>query len=287
MAVQLLIGVRERVHPLHHLRRWPPFARWVMPLLDRPVAARMHGVDWPVQVRRIQHLSYIVDNRVLEPGVVAAFLAVQKLLRPRVFWDVGANIGFYSWLMMSADPQLKAVVFEPDPDTAGLVRKTIANADLSRVELIERAASAELGQAEFIQDGLSSATSHLAGSGTGARGRRILVPTTTLDHELTVRGAPDLVKIDVEGAEARVLDGARTLIREAGPVIIIECLDGARAPALAGLVDAGYALINADDVAADLTDATNFLCLPKAIAHRAEEIRERAAGERRRWLHRA
>ncbi len=287
MAVQLQAGAPGWVHPLHRLRKWPPFARWVMPWMDRPVAARLHGVDFPVQLRRVQHLPYIIDSRVLDPGLAAAFLAVQKLFRPRAFWDVGASIGFHTWLLATVDTRLKAVLFEPDPGTTMLLRCTIANAGLNRVELVERAASAEVGQAEFIDNRLVRMGGHRIESGLGAAGRRILVPTTTLDHELEARGAPDLVKITVAGAEERVLAGAERLVNQVAPIVAIECVAGVDAAPMRRLSDVGYELVNADDPKAGLDGATRFLCLPPAVAARAEEFQARAADERRRWLRRA
>ena len=70
-----------------------------------------------------------------QPGVVAMLLGIDKLFRPRVFWDVGADIGFYSWLLASAEPRRKIVLFEPDADAAALLRVTMANAGLAKKQV--------------------------------------------------------------------------------------------------------------------------------------------------------
>jgi FkbM family methyltransferase len=263
MTVAALIRLRERFHPLHRLRRSPFVARRVLPLFDQPVFIRMHGVGWPVRVRRMRHLSYLVDNRMMEPGIVALFRALQALIRPRVFRDVGANVGFYSWLLMNDDDDLVAVLFEPDPDNLALLRDTVGGAGLAaRAELVARAASDRVGEARFVVDAASSATSHLEAGGAGAAGRVVTVATTTLDAELAHRAPPQLVKIDVEGAEALVLAGAGRLIDAVRPAIMLECFGGTDAPPLRRLAAAGYTFLCADDLAAPAGTTGNYLCLP-------------------------
>lgn len=95
MFTRQLIGLRERFHPLHRPRQSPLMARHVLPLFDRPIFIRMHGVDWPVRVRRMRHATYVVENRALEPGIAAIFRAVQELAAPKVspltFDDIAAR----------------------------------------------------------------------------------------------------------------------------------------------------------------------------------------------------
>lgn len=275
MLIRQLIGFRERFHPLHRLRQSRFVARRILPLFDQPVFIDMHGVDWPVRVRRMRHMTYVVDNRAMEPGTVAIFRIVQELARPKAFWDVGANVGFYSWLLMSADPELEAVLFEPDPDNIALVRATVAKAGLERAELVTKAASTEVGTARFVMDPESGTTSHLESGGTGVEGAVVTVETTTLDDELARLGPPDLMKIDVEGAEDMVLAGAHNLLAEHKPVVIIECFDGLESAPMRQLAAAGYAFADGDDPRDPAGTTSNYLCLPRDAGFTLDEVRAR------------
>ncbi len=103
VLTRLLFAVRERFHPLHRLRRNRLCAA-VLARLDRPVSRRVHGLAWPIRVRAIRHLSLLLDSRIVEPGVRALFIALARERAPVVFWNVGANVGLYSLLVLSHDP---------------------------------------------------------------------------------------------------------------------------------------------------------------------------------------
>lgn len=284
MLIRQLIGFRHRFHPLHKLRQSRFVARRILPLFDQPVFIDMHGVSWKVRVRRMRHMTYVIDNRAMEPGTVAIFRTVQELQQPKVFWDIGANVGFYSWLLMSADAELAAVLFEPDPDNIELVNATIARAGLTRVTLVAKAASTQAGTARFVMDPESGTTSHLESGGTGVKGAVVTVETTTLDHELAQLPAPDLIKIDVEGAEDMVLAGAKTLLETVKPVIIIECFDGLESAPMRQLAAAGYSFTDGDDPRDPAGTTSNYLCLPPGAGFTLDDVRSRFVDEYDRWV---
>lgn len=284
MLIRQLIGFRHRFHPLHRLRQSHFVARRILPLFDQPIFIDMHGVSWKVRVRRMRHMTYVVDNRAMEPGTVAIFRTVQELHKPKVFWDIGANVGFYSWLLMSADPDLHAVLFEPDPDNIELVNATIARGELEQITLVAKAASTEQGTARFVMDPESGTTSHLESGGTGVKGAVVTVETTTLDDELERLSPPDLIKIDVEGAEDMVLAGAARLLDEVRPVIIIECFDGLESAPMRQLAAAGYTFTDGDDPRDAAGTTSNYLCLPPDAGFTLDEVRARFVGEYDRWV---
>lgn len=284
MLIRQLIGFRHRFHPLHRLRQSRFVARRILPLFDQPIFIDMHGVSWKVRVRRMRHMTYVVDNRAMEPGTVAIFRTVQELHKPKSFWDIGANVGFYSWLLMSADPELHAVLFEPDPDNIELVNATIARGQLENVQLVAKAASTEQGTARFVMDPESGTTSHLESGGTGVKGAVVTVETTTLDDELARLAPPDLIKIDVEGAEDMVLAGATRLLEEVKPVIIIECFDGLESAPMRQLAAAGYSFTDGDDPRDAAGTTSNYLCLPPDAGFALDEVRTRFVDEYDRWV---
>ena len=128
--------------------------------------------------------------------------------------DVGANVGAYTLLFaIWAGPDGRVFAFEPAPASlAGLRRQLQLNQLAGRVEVVPVAIAGTVGTADFICDGASGANALGSGSTTGA----IPVATTSLDAFCGERGlSPDVIKIDVEGAELDVLRGGRATL--AGP----------------------------------------------------------------------
>lgn len=158
-------------------------------------------------------LGLVIHRR--EPTVIQRFCEV--LDEDMVFFDVGAHIGIYS-ILASAVEGIRIHAFEPHPENAARIRENVAiNAIETRVTVCEAAVSDSVGMARM---GLSNRdTEHsLKGSGT----KYIPVRTTTLDAYCeTNEVTPNLVKIDVEGAGAAVLEGSRNLLEE-GSVWFVE-----------------------------------------------------------------
>jgi len=168
-----------------------------------------------------------------------------------VVWDIGANLGLFSFAAsMAAGPGGQVLAVEADTELTGLLRRS-ASANARRgapVEVLPSAVSDQVSVARFQIARRNRSTSHLAGYGTtmagGLRSSQ-LVPSVTLDWLADRFPAPDVVKIDVEGAELAVLTGAGTVL--AGhPVILCE-VGGDNARAVADLLTGhGYRLFDGD-----------------------------------------
>ncbi|MBX9243460.1 FkbM family methyltransferase [Actinotalea ferrariae] len=150
---------------------------------------------------------------------------------PGVVLDVGANTGVYS-LIASTVRGASVHAFEAFPPVAALLRENLAlNRTSARVTVVDRAVSDSEGSIELFvppDSGLVETSSSIdAGFKEGST--PITVPTVTLDAYWTSLGRPPvtLVKIDVEGAEHRVLAGAHELVGRARPVLFLEVLPGA------------------------------------------------------------
>lgn len=124
-------------------------------------------------------------------------------------WDVGANVGIVS-LLMANHGASEVLAFEPDQlNSSILLDQVQANPQLSdRIELVPVAVSNHCGQVSFISNGASE--SHIA---YGDECDRKAVQCVTLDSMLEKRPAPSFVKVDVEGAEVFVLEGAERSAR--------------------------------------------------------------------------
>jgi FkbM family methyltransferase len=157
-----------------------------------------------------------------EPGVQQALV---ELLEPGMtFYDVGANMGFFSliaWRRVGPGGRVRA--FEPLPGSARTLRHNVALNDAQNVEVVEAAVGAEPGRAQLAVTA-DSVQAHLADIDTDTPTLGVVdVEVTAVDAEVAAgRPAPDVVKVDVEGAELAVLDGMRQTFQEHRPALICE-----------------------------------------------------------------
>jgi FkbM family methyltransferase len=274
--------VRERAHPLYHARRLPP-VRALLDRIDVPVWMRLRGIPWPVRARLVSHLGYWMLPLGLEPSVAGLLVAAGALFTPRSFWDVGANFGYYTWLLKACRPELQALMVEPDPANQRLITATLARTPLTGVVLCRYAASDAAGTAPFARDPVSGATGTLerpALAGTfarrhwRARDTFIEVPTRPLDDERSALGPVGLLKIDVEGHEERVLHGARQIIAHDRPVIVVECFHTGL-PAARMLGQHRYVVLDAERLTTPGDRTVHVLALPAEHARLLPELRRR------------
>jgi FkbM family methyltransferase len=130
-------------------------------------------------------------------------------------YDIGANVGFFS-LLASRLAGSGGIVyaFEPQPRNVRLLEFHRAANGITNLRILDAAVSARDGVAQF-QSAKGPAMGSLAESGEYA------VTTVTVDSFASDHRPPDVMKIDVEGAEVEVLTGAtKTLLRHR-PVIIL------------------------------------------------------------------
>ncbi|HEY9759505.1 MAG TPA: FkbM family methyltransferase, partial [Oculatellaceae cyanobacterium] len=107
-------------------------------------------------------------------------------------------------------------VFEPLPRNLNYLRKHLDLNKINNVTVIEAAISDKDGLASF-DNGVCGEMAHIASSG------QLQVRTYTLDHllELGKIPVPDLIKMDIEGAEFMALWGARSMLAKAQPTIFL------------------------------------------------------------------
>jgi FkbM family methyltransferase len=158
-----------------------------------------------------------------EPAVSAA---LEKHLRPgMVFYDLGANIGFYSLAAARlVAEEGKVYCFEPDPEVFGWLQRNIERNSSSNIHAVNSGVWSKTSSVHFQR----SDTSISPGRGSGmvvsspAPGACIDVPSYSLDDFVREAPPPDLIKCDVEGAEVEVFKGARRLLSEHHPMIVCE-----------------------------------------------------------------
>jgi FkbM family methyltransferase len=274
-----LYSIRDHFHPLDHLRRYS-LSRRLLSAVDIPVWAKLPGVDWRVRVRFIRHASSFMLASGAEPGIMALFRVIHDQIGIRSFWDVGANLGYYSWIVKSIEPTAEILMFEPEDENLILIYETMRRTSLRDVTVRAVAVSDVSGQRRFVRDEVSGLTGGIAeGESTFSQrhwnvaGAARTVDTVSLDEEWAHCAVVDLIKIDVEGHEEAVFRGAHKTIRDAQPILIFECFHGANEIA-AFLGSLGYWIGNAENLQHDLNHASNFLALPARHYAKLETLKE-------------
>jgi FkbM family methyltransferase len=159
-----------------------------------------------------------------EPDTLACFLAAIEERGSAPVFDVGANIGVFSWLAAALTPAI-VVAFEPTPDLAAQMRAICAENDLD-VRVEELALGAAPGTAELhLSDKTDSSNSLRAGFRPSHRS--VTVPVETIDGYADRTGVtPAVLKVDTESTEPDVLRGAAGVLATGRPWIICEVLAG-------------------------------------------------------------
>jgi FkbM family methyltransferase len=268
----LLQRVRDRFHLLHYARK-SRMGRLLIRAADRPAWIDLPSVRFRVRGLRMSHgLSYGFMG-VAERNPRKLALTCLDQFKFRSFWDVGANFGYYSWLLKSVDPGLKTVLVEPVPKNAALIRVTIERNGFADAFLVEAGASKQQGEGVLNVDALVGSTSSLIDQETfeqrhyGTTPTQIRISLVSLDWIREQHGPAEFVKIDVEGHEEATLQGATEVISKDRPVFFIECMHPAHS-CLNILESAGYAIIDADKLSADCSEqSSNFFCIPPEKKH--------------------
>jgi len=160
-----------------------------------------------------------------EPEVSAA---IRRFARPgAVAYDLGANVGYTTLLLARAvAPGGRVFAFEPLETNLERLRRAVARNGLEAVvSVVPCAVGARRGREMFLVHA-SGGMGRLE-SATGRREKfeaSIAVEAVTLDDFVFGQGhpAPSVVKIDLEGGEVESLQGARRLLRETRPVLLVE-----------------------------------------------------------------
>lgn len=164
----------------------------------------------------------LVESGELEPGTREVIENTLQL--GDVFVDVGANIGLHTIAAgRKVGPTGKVLAFEPFAPTVALLERSVWINGLSDITTIFPVAlDARAGSHELFLGGTSGHHSFYPLDGSeGLAADTVKVTTTTLDAAVGSRGRVDLIKIDAEGAELDVLEGARKTLKANPDLVLI------------------------------------------------------------------
>lgn len=206
---------------------------------------RLHGVE-------LGHFNGFSEYHSVVRGVSVAEKAFLQdyAFGPGAIIDVGANLGLFALLMSRRYPARAIHAFEPSPTTFAALRGNLARNRAVNIQAHQVAVTNHDGLVSFSVREHARANSSIHAEGT--TGPSIEVRCVTLDSFMAATGVKQiaLLKVDVEGYEPAVLDGAARLLARYRPgVIYFEVChalarDAGFDPADAAhyLVDRGYRL---------------------------------------------
>lgn len=217
--------------PLSGLRRIPilgDFLSWTSHQLA-PAGTLLRvqirqGLAQGLWIRVNPRTGHDVQQGIGEPAVQQA---LQQHLRPGMtFYDLGANIGFFSLIAARlVGPSGRIVSFEADPEIAARLRENLADNNFTHAIVEEKAVWSEPTRVSFAR--VDSSVSPDRGLGhvsteNSTVSNTIQVEAVSLDQYAASHPAPDFLKCDVEGAEVAVFHGAQNLLQNQRPILLVE-----------------------------------------------------------------
>jgi FkbM family methyltransferase len=156
----------------------------------------------------------------------------QYLKAGDVFYDIGANVGFFSIIAAKLVGDTgKVYAFEPGEDNVHSVRHNAQLNNFSQVEVIAKAVSHTTGSGQLLLAKYSGGHTLAVTDAPPDLAGEVTVDLVSIDDLIAQNKIqpPNFVKVDVEGAELDVLKGMTETIKTYQPTVIYEIDDGDRA----------------------------------------------------------
>ena len=254
--------------PLHSLRKTKVFRIFLKSNLNKRKLFNI-GFDHKVALRPLTHASILLGKKHLEPQirnlVIKTCSRLSQLNDINCFFDVGANVGLYTWEVAKVCPKFKIISFEPDPENVELLKMTRDFSNLNNIKICPFALSTKSKKMSFQQDPLTSATGCISSDTKpwieqylNGYTIEITVQTKSIDEIIEENNIPTFMKIDVEGHENEVLEGGAKTIKKYKPVMIIESFPPKQNKLIQTLGNIGYEFYDADRLSEVENKTCNF-----------------------------
>jgi FkbM family methyltransferase len=155
---------------------------------------------------------------------VQSFLS-QNLRPEMVFYDLGANCGFFSLLAARIVGSRGHVFpFEPERELAARVRENMARNGFQQFTVTEAAVWRESGTVDFARADISLTPDRGTGQIRASASEKnvVALPAVALDDFVKMAPPPNFIKCDVEGAESAVFAGAQQVLQSCRPIVVCE-----------------------------------------------------------------
>lgn len=140
----------------------------------------------------------------------------KELSETDIFYDIGANVGYYSLLVSKICD--KVISFEPLPNNLFYIKQHLKLNNIQNVTLIEAAVLDVKGFSNF-SIGLRPSTSHITQSSNAIKVKTVKIDELVKEE---IIAPPTIMKIDIEGSEFLALKGASDTIKKYKPKIFLE-----------------------------------------------------------------
>lgn len=215
---------------------------------DVPMTVQVKGVG-PLRIRLRRHRWFFWEDFAKNDALILGIFA--RLIRPGdVVYDIGANIGLYTRLMRVWFGASRVIAFEPMRENFDLLQRNVALGRMEgEVDVHAVALSDVEGQEELQVDDMASGTAVLSSvsGGEASAGRRVFglgpkserVEVARLDQFIEAHDLPrpQMMKVDTEGAEVKVLRGAVETLRQHRPRLAIALHGVDKAKGVLSLLD--------------------------------------------------
>lgn len=259
---KILQHIRRKYHPLWRLRGFAWF-RNLQKFLDVPVTLKTGKIRYKVMLLR--DLSIILNQNGQQEETLNTVRRLIKTEKITHLFDIGANIGLFTWQALNINKHINVLMVEPDKRNIILLKRSMKLNSLESVSLFEGVITNKTGSTQFYIDDISGATGSVKSFRANSSSLHCKydlnnvgeVQSKTLDSFLDIVPEPHpksvLLKIDVEGAEGEVFESAQQFIAKFKPFIIVECF----APAtIKMLIPKGYKIL-------PLAENCNYLLTPE------------------------
>jgi FkbM family methyltransferase len=227
MTSAVLQSFRKRVkHRLIEISRSIPiFRRVVIALVKKRAITIPSGAGEGLRFNIAgQNIGYAAGT-----NEMPVQMALVQCIRPGdVFYDIGANIGFFTVIAARlVGPGGRVYAFEPVPQNVSALRRNIRLNQFEQVQVMECAVSNHSGEGELLLANWGGGSALATASTPPDQIGKITVALASIDQLLADEkiAPPAIVKIDVEGAELQVLEGMHQAIQAHRPLILYELDD--------------------------------------------------------------
>lgn len=258
-------NLRRRLAPLVRpvLERFPPVRYFAVRLLKMKQAGKLHRCSMDFVLPSGDFGVTLEAESTGEYEPVTTKLLESLLEEGMTFVDVGAHVGLFTlpaakWVGESG----RVVAFEPHPDNYEMLVGNIATNGFSeRVEATQSAVSEESTPVHLHMSTFNTGDHQLFHQG----GRNTIeVQCTTLDDYFEIGTRVDVIKMDVQGAEAAAFRGMRRVLQDNQDIKVIWELSPAQLKdsgssaedVLVWLKELGFCMTIVDDATGEITKAT-------------------------------